>query len=123
MINAGVTEYDQYELGNIINHSISEIIEALMACRVLNYRHPDLKPANIMINHKGQLKLRDFEKTAGTLLYWPPKKFLQAATDDAKSDVWTLGIILIELFYGENPIAVFKGRNTIADFQELKQIM
>ena len=94
------------------------------ACTALNFSHEagiihrDVKPANIMINTAGAVKVMDFgiaraiadggnsvTQTAaviGTAQYLSPE---QARGDpvDARSDVYSLGCVLYELITGEPP--------------------
>lgn len=77
--------------------------------------HRDMKPQNILITNKGALKLCDFgfaralssttlflNSIKGTPLYMAPE-LVQEQRYDEKIDVWSLGIILYELFYGQPP--------------------
>ena len=36
----------------------------------------------------------------GTLLYWPPERF-DGEPYDERTDVWSLGITLVEIVYGD----------------------
>lgn len=39
----------------------------------------------------------------GTLAYWPPEKFSFKVCYDSRSDIWSLGITLLEVLYGNIP--------------------
>ena len=88
--------------------------------------HTDLKPGNIMFSQNQQLcKLADFGcnmeldengvvphnsgVALGTKLYMSPERWAEAGEGfDAKSDVWSLGITLMELANGCHPCVLFK---------------
>jgi len=81
--------------------------------------HRDLKPANVMIDGRGQVKITDFglaglDKTiqgeecrAGTPAYMAPEQW-EGREVSAKSDLYSLGLVLYELFTGR---PVYKGKN------------
>jgi len=92
-----------------IARQLCEGLEALHAERIL---HRDLKPANIMIEKNGKLLITDFGlsgliaeisnelTTIGTLTYMAPEH-LTGEDMSPRSDLYSLGLILYEIFTGE----------------------
>jgi serine/threonine protein kinase len=94
----------------------------------LNYAHKnriihrDLKPENILVNKDLKLKIADFglalilnepsvteaSSIVGTPAYMSPEQ-IRGEQLDERSDLFSLGILLLELFTGENP---FLGKDT-----------
>jgi serine/threonine protein kinase len=80
-----------------------------------NQVHRDIKPGNILINSKGEVKLTDFgimkeleathqlcQTFLGTKAYMSPERF-EGLNYNNKSDIWSLGLIIIEMATGEYP--------------------
>lgn len=74
--------------------------------------HRDIKPSNVLMTHKGQFKLCDFgvlreltnslglaDTFVGTSTYMSPER-IQGLKYGVKSDVWSMGLMLIELATG-----------------------
>lgn len=113
-INEEYCKYYFYQIVNGLNH-----------LEKLNIIHRDLKPENILLtNNKKSIKLIDFglaksksiersESICGSPLYMAPE-LLNNNKIKEKSDIWSIGIILYEMIYGENPFQFCR------DFYELK---
>jgi serine/threonine-protein kinase len=97
---------------------ICDISEGMSAAQAANVVHRDLKPANILINDADMVKIVDFGIAAaasqadtritkhgvlvGTPTYMSPEQ-AHGRMLDSRTDIYSLGIIMYELFTGRPP--------------------
>jgi serine/threonine-protein kinase len=103
-----------------------DVCQALEAAHARGVIHRDIKPGNIMLNPRGEVKVTDFgiarvtttadtvAQTAailGTASYLSPEQ-AQGQPVDARSDLYSLGCVVYEMvtgrppFLGDSPVAV-----------------
>ncbi|HEB94218.1 MAG TPA: serine/threonine protein kinase [Gammaproteobacteria bacterium] len=99
-------------------HILGEICRGMARAQEVSVVHRDLKPANILINDEDIVKIVDFGLAAaasksdsrltksgilvGTPTYMAPEQ-VRGRTIDSRTDIYTLGIIMYELFSGQAP--------------------
>ena len=80
----------------------------------LKVMHRDIKPSNILVNSHGQIKICDFgvsgqltdsiaQSFVGTRQYMSPER-ITGREYTVQSDIWSLGLTLVELALGMYPI-------------------
>ncbi|KAI7900090.1 kinase-like domain-containing protein [Cokeromyces recurvatus] len=92
-----------------------DILRALCRIHRLNRIHRDIRSDNILLNLRGEIKLADFGHCAqlsksqpernsivGTP-YWMAPEVIKGLNYNAKIDIWSLGVVLIEMAEGNPP--------------------
>ncbi|XP_041019064.1 CBL-interacting serine/threonine-protein kinase 21 [Juglans microcarpa x Juglans regia] len=92
-----------------------QLIDAVDYCHHKGVSHRDLKPDNLLLDQKGNLKVSDFGLSAlrkpgdilttacGSPSYVAPELLMNKGYDGAVADIWSCGVILFELLAGRLP--------------------
>ncbi len=129
----GTTLHDKLDsnslaLSEILNIAV-QIAEALTAAHTAGIVHRDVKPENVMIREDGYVKVLDFGLAKltengrrsvdveaetkkmvatdpgiilGTVSYMSPEQ-ARGRNIDARSDIWSLGVVIYEMLTGRRP--------------------
>ena len=135
LCNESLKEYAKEKTLNSkeIYNILSQLNNTFKIMRDYNIVHRDLKPENILIkygdNDKCIIKLCDFgvSKTekftrlktyTGTYGYMAPEiiELTEQGNYDSKCDLWSLGIIIYELYFKEKP---YKGINELVILKQI----
>ncbi|CAE6409239.1 unnamed protein product [Rhizoctonia solani] len=106
---------------NTVRSFMYQLLKGTAFCHDNRVLHRDLKPQNLLINRKGELKLGDFglarafgvpvntfSNEVVTLWYRAPDVLLGSRTYNTSIDVWSCGCIFAEMITG---VPLFRGRD------------
>ncbi|GJN17829.1 hypothetical protein PR202_gb04928 [Eleusine coracana subsp. coracana] len=97
--------------------------------------HRDIKPSNLLVNRKGEVKISDFGVSAvlassmgqrdtfvGTYNYMAPER-ISGSSYDYKSDIWSLGLVILECAIGRFPYIPPEGEGWLSFYELLEAIV
>ena len=110
-----------------------QLLQGIAFCHENRVLHRDLKPQNLLINSKGQLKLGDFglarafgipvntfSNEVVTLWYRAPDVLLGSRTYNTSIDIWSAGCIMAEMYTGR---PLFPGTTNEDELQKIFRLM
>jgi eukaryotic-like serine/threonine-protein kinase len=108
-------EAEELDIDRIVGIAI-QLCDGLQTAHAAGVIHRDIKPSNIIIDSSGRPRLLDFGlatvkggeqltktgSTLGTVGYMSPEQ-IEGKTTDARSDLFSLGVVLYELIANKSP--------------------
>ena len=104
----------------LVRNFTRQILEGLCYLHARNIIHRDIKGANILVDNRGMVKISDFgvsKKTnfngmnlaPGTRtslqgsVFWMAPEVVRQSGQSLKSDIWSVGCLIVEMFTGSRP--------------------
>ncbi|XP_055082530.1 cyclin-dependent kinase 15 isoform X3 [Periophthalmus magnuspinnatus] len=116
-VQTDLSQYMQQHPGGLHSHNVKlfsfQLLRGLSYVHKQKILHRDLKPQNLLISFRGELKLADFglarsksvpcqtfSSEVVTLWYRPPEVLLGSTDYSSALDMWGAGCILVEMLQG-----------------------
>jgi serine/threonine-protein kinase len=103
---------------------VDQVADAMREAHAAKLIHGDIKPANLMLEPGGKVRIMDFglarkidpqatesvvfDQTEGTIAYLAPE-LMMGSTLSPQSDVYALGVVMYELLTGTRPFSHLSG--------------
>jgi len=104
----------------LVRNFTRQILEGLSYLHQRNIIHRDIKGANILVDNRGAVKISDFgvskktnfngmNATPGTRtslqgsVFWMAPEVVRQSGQSIKSDIWSVGCLIVEMFTGSRP--------------------
>lgn len=104
----------------LVRNFTRQILEGLSYLHARNIIHRDIKGANILVDNRGAVKISDFgvSKKQGFTgihagpgtrtslqgsVFWMAPEVVRQSGQSIKSDIWSLGCLIVEMFTGSRP--------------------
>jgi hypothetical protein len=109
---------------------VREVAEALVYLHGKAILHCDLKPANVLLDDRGQIRLADFGQArlssdagpaVGTLFYMAPEQASASARPDVRSDIYSLGALAYTMLTGKPPYSRASGSEEVASSRSTQE--
>lgn len=113
-----ITHYPESLDADVIAAVFGAVAKALQVAHSKGVLHLDIKPANVLVTPKGQVKVVDFglarlmdesgfgsAASGGTIGYMPPEQMRQEELDQ-RCDEWALASLAYQMITGSNPFIV-----------------
>lgn len=113
--NGEESRIQDVEYSSLLKFYVKSIINGLIAIHDNEIIHRDIKSANILFKTPYLLKIADFglskesesqsivTRTSGTYFYIPPEAYISKKISQ-QTDIWSLGILIFEMYERSYPI-------------------